>query len=398
MDRHKLILALPAGAQERLFATLWRTGRIWKVPQYEVLKRFYVMCGADERAVRDIARRARSPEAWAELWQAQAEGTRARAERELAGGHAVTGRESLRVASMAYAMVLWQTNELEQRSRVYPDLLETFAEYGRLAEPPVEPIDIPFQPAPLAAHLRCPDGGPSDGRLPAVVLVQGLDTIKESVDVVEASLLERGLAVLTVEQPGSGETRIRGVALTGRDALEAAAHAVADAISHRPELDRERVGVLGVSFGGFVAPFFAAVEPRFRALGVFGAMWQFPSPEGMARNPFYGRVMRVMTGIDDEQQLVRVFRELDLAPVAHRITVPTAILQGEADTLFVEGARRLHDAVAGPKALRMVPEGDHGLTWHQDELPFLWDWMADHLKADSMPQETPRGVAAQGSA
>lgn len=36
MDRHKLILALPAGAQERLFATLWRTGRIWQVPQYAV--------------------------------------------------------------------------------------------------------------------------------------------------------------------------------------------------------------------------------------------------------------------------------------------------------------------------------------------------------------------------
>lgn len=331
--------------------------------------------------MRDIAKRARSPEAWSAIWQSEAERTRARADRELAAGHTVTARERLRVASMAYAMVLWQANDLEQRSRVYPDLLETFAEYGRHTEPPVEEIEIPFERAPLAAHLRFPHGAPSDGRLPVVVLVQGLDTIKESVDVVEGSLLERGLAVLTVEQPGSGESRIRGVTMTGRDSLEAAAHAVVDAIGQRPELDSERVGVLGVSFGGFVAPFFAAVEPRFRALGVFGAMWQFPSPQGMARNPFYGGVMRLMTGIDDEKRLVDVLSELDLAPVASRIAAPTAILQGTADTLFVEGARRLHDAVTGPKELRMVPDGDHGLTWHQDELPFLWDWMADHLGA-----------------
>lgn len=381
MDRHKLILALPAGAQARLFATLWRTGRIWRVPQYAVLKRFFVMCGADERAMRDIAKRARSPEQWADLWRAEAERTRARAQRELEAGHLVTARESLRIAAMAYAMVLWQTNNFDRRLQVYPDMLETFDQFGQLAEPKVEGIDIPLEPAPLAAHLRLPHGAAPEVRLPVVVLVQGLDTIKESVDVVEQSLLDRGLAVLTVEQPGSGESRIRGVVLTGRDSLEAAAHAVVDAIGHRRELDAERIGVLGVSFGGFVAPFFAAVEPRFHALGVFGAMWRFPSPEGMARNPFYGSVTRVMTGIEDEQQLVGVLGELDLAPVANRIAVPTAILQGEADTLFVEGARRLHDAVAGPKALRMVPDGDHGLTWHQDELPFLWDWMADHLGA-----------------
>jgi hypothetical protein len=112
----------------------------------------------------------------------------------------------------------------------------------------------------------------------------------------------------------------------------------------------------------------------------------------MARNPLYGPVLRLMTGIDDEQDLITLLKQMTLAPVAHQIGAPSALLHGKDDHLLAEGARQLHAAIPAEKMLRMVPGADHGLTWHRDaELPLLWDWFADHLGT------APRLPVEQGS-
>jgi hypothetical protein len=61
--------------------------------------------------------------------------------------------------------------------------------------------------------LRLPRVPASGERLPVVVLVQGLDTIKEMDAFAEQSLLDRGLATLTLDEPGIEEARMRGIRL-----------------------------------------------------------------------------------------------------------------------------------------------------------------------------------------
>ena len=379
MNTHKIILSLPAKVQEEVFTLALQTGRLWKIPQFACLKRWYITCGASERSMTWIVKHAHSWHVWVEFWLEEARRTRLRAERELVAGHVITARERFHEAAMAFAMALWQTSDFGRREELYPNLLEVFEQFARLNSPALVRLDIPFQPAPMPAHLRLPRHVEHGERLPVVVLIQGMDTIKETMAFTENALLARGLATLTVDQPGTGEARMRGVCLTGCDCLEAAAHAIIDFASHRPELDPDRIGVYGVSFGGFVAPYFAAVERRFKSLAVFGAMWEFPFPRGMAANPFYGPVMGLMTGIEDRDGIAAVFEQLKLRSIAHQITAATAVLQGTDDLLFVDGARRLHEAIAGEKELRMIEGGDHALTWHPEEPPFLADWLADHL-------------------
>jgi dienelactone hydrolase len=390
MDTNMLILRLPSVLQEQVLTVSLRTGRMWHIPQLAVLKRWFRLSGTDEGALEWVVTHAHSWQRWVQFWLEEAERTRVDAQRALDVSHCVTARGRFHQSALAFALALWQTTGLEDRKHLYPHLLESFAAYGALTTPPIEKLDIAFEPAPLPAYLRLPRVPASGERLPVVVLVQGLDTIKEMDDFAEQSLLERGLATLTLDEPGIGEARMRGIRLNNITILEAAAHAVCEAIKERPELDANRIGICGWSFGGFVAPYFAAVEPRYSVLGTLGVMWEFPFPEGMARNPLYGPVLRLMTGIDDEQDLVTLLKQVTLAPVAHLIGAPSVFLHGGDDQLLAEGARHLHAAISAEKILRMVPGADHGLTWHRDtELPLLWDWFVDHLGTEACPTTSP---------
>jgi dienelactone hydrolase len=391
MDTNTLILRLPTTLQEQVLMVGLRTGQAWHIPQLAVLKRWFRLSGADEGAMERIVKHTQNWQMWVQCWLEEAQCTRMDAQRAFEAKHFITARTRFHQSALAFALALWQTTDLEDRKRLYPQLLESFAAYGALATPPIEHLEIAFDPAPLPATLRLPRVPVPGERFPVVVLVQGLDTIKEMDDFAEQPLLDRELATLTLDEPGIGEARVRGIRLQTMTHLDAAAHAVCQAIKERPELDANRIGIFGWSFGGFVAPYFAAVEPQYRVLGTLGVMWEFPFPKGMARNPLYGPVLRLMTGIDDEQDLVTLLKEMTLAPVAHLIRAPSALLHGGEDHLLVEGARHLHSAISiDEKILRLIPGADHGLTWHRDaELPFLWDWFADHLDSQASSMTAP---------
>ena len=103
-----------------------------------------------------------------------------------------------------------------------------------------------------------------------MLLIAGLDSTKEffaprtSSSPADGDLLPDG--------PGQGET---ARALHIRPDFEAPVAAVLDVLCGRPDLDGARVGMLGVSLGGYYAARAAAFEPRVRALVVSGGCYDF---------------------------------------------------------------------------------------------------------------------------
>ena len=76
------------------------------------------------------------------------------------------------------------------------------------------------------------------------------------------------MATLSLDGPGQGET---GFHTDIRPDYEIAVAAILDAVAGRPELDRERIGAVGVSLGGHYVVRAAAFEPRIKALaGISG--------------------------------------------------------------------------------------------------------------------------------
>ncbi len=109
----------------------------------------------------------------------------------------------------------------------------------------------------LAAELMLPR---RDGHFPAAVIIQGSgasDRRNAWARAVSELLVHRGVAVLLTDKRGSGESggdwRTASFDDLALDALSGVAY-----LRGRPEIDRERVGLVGLSQGGWIAPLVAA--------------------------------------------------------------------------------------------------------------------------------------------
>ncbi|HEY2135820.1 MAG TPA: alpha/beta fold hydrolase [Xanthobacteraceae bacterium] len=243
-------------------------------------------------------------------------------------------------------------------------------------DPPGERVAIPFEGKTIYGILRKPAGVV---RPPVIAMVCGLDSCKEETDAYETPFLARGIATLAFDGPGQGEAEydfpIRGN-------YETAVAAVIDFIETRRDLDASRIGLWGVSLGGYYAPRAAAFEPRIKACIAlsgpydFAAVWD--SLPQLTREAF-----RVRSHCATPAEARRNAATLSLAGVAGRITCPMFIVTGKLDRVVPwRDAERLAREVRGPCELLVIDDGSHvsnnrGYRWR----PQSADWMAERLAA-----------------
>ncbi|MFE9856537.1 alpha/beta hydrolase family protein [Streptomyces sp. NPDC005780] len=193
-----------------------------------------------------------------------------------------------------------------------------------------------------------------------VVVVPGLDSAKEEfLDLVDA-LLARGLAVFAMDGPGQG---VLAATTTFVPDYERVVGRVIDA------LGVARIGLVGLSLGGYFAARAAALEPRVAAVatvsGPFRLDWdELPTllQEIMARRA---------GGTDAAHAFAR---QVDLAALAPRIPAPLLVVDGEQDVIpgVTNGEALARLAPRG--SYLSVPHGDHLLgNARPDWLPHLSD-------------------------
>ncbi len=108
---------------------------------------------------------------------------------------------------------------------------------------------------------------------PTVLMFNGFDgTQEEMLHMCGFAALQRGFNVLTFEGPGQPSV-VRGQGLGFRHDWEAVVTPVVEYCRRVPEIDASALGLLGVSFGGYLAPRAAAFEPRIRAVVVIDGMY-----------------------------------------------------------------------------------------------------------------------------
>src|SRR5262249_30727594 len=126
-------------------------------------------------------------------------------------------------------------------------------------DPPGERLEIPFEATTLAGILRRPAG---PGPHPAVILIPGLDSAKEEFRPTEELFLDRGIATMSVDGPGQGEADYD---LPIRADWEVPGGASTDFASKLPGIAPSRIGIWGVSLGGYSAARVASGDERVRA-------------------------------------------------------------------------------------------------------------------------------------
>jgi len=313
-------------------------------------------------------------EEWLGAWRANGHlhaGLAREAERQ--GRTLTAGRAWVRATlSYHYAKFVWMV-DLERHREAADLAVAALRHAHRLLDPSAERLEIPFEGTEMVATLRRP---PAPRPAPLVLLLPGLDSTKEEFFNWENVFLERGMATLSLDGPGQGET---GYHSHIRPDYEVAVSAALDHLQGRDDLLGDRVGAVGVSLGGYYAPRAAAFEPRIRAAVAIGGPYDFgecwAGLPGLTREAFVHH-----SGAHDEAEAERLAGRLDLGPVLPRLAQPLLVVFGRLDRLIPwrQAERVAAEAPAGE--LVMYEDGNHvcnNLPYRYQ--PLAADWMRERL-------------------
>ena len=209
-------------------------------------------------------------EDWCAAWSAVA------AEHEELGRAALAaGREMSAGAHLAQAAVYYHfakflfTDDLAQMRTAHRAAVRCLDDALPYLDPPGRRIEIPFEGSQLAGVLRQP---PGEGPHPVIIMLSGLDSAKEELRSTEELFLARGIATFSVDGPGQGEAEYD---LAIRGDWEVPGAAIIDWLVTEPGLDPDRIGVWGVSLGGYYAPRVASGDDRVRACVALAGPYNF---------------------------------------------------------------------------------------------------------------------------
>jgi len=321
-------------------------------------------CGPEANA--DFAVIRERVKKYADISPAFETAARRREAKAIAAGEAdelVTARQNYFIAAIQYAASQWPHDEnndknltLNERKR------ECYTRYAELADHKVEAAWVPFNGRALPGWFHLPPGYRS-GRIPAVVSIPGMDSFKEAnVALYGDRWLSRGIAVLAIDGPGQYESAVLGIHVSMENWIEAA-RAIMQWLRSRPEVDPERIGIAGQSFGSFFATISCASEPRYKACAVAATCLEpgFHTIFEEASPTFKQRFM-YMSGYTDEDEFDQFVRTLTWEGHAEKIRAPYLCIAGEMDELSPpEHTERFMKTLSCPKRLVVYQDCRHSV-------------------------------------
>jgi dienelactone hydrolase len=332
--------------------------------------------------------------AFRETWAKMADKLCALAQEDEGKGRLISAGDKYgRAATYYLTCERLQAHGAPGRLELYRKMLDVFARGTRLAGETCERVEIPYEDTHLSAlYVRAES---VTGRAPLLVQVNGLDSAKEMKYRVglPAWLAKRGVASLVVDQPGTGEAlRLHGLAAVYNSEIWASK--IVDWLETRDDVDAQRIGLEGVSLGGYFCPRAVAFEPRFACGVVWGANhdWRDVQKRRLAREgdfpvPHYWEHVRWVWGAKDMDEFMAIAEKVHLDGVLDRIRVPFLVTHGEADSQIpVAWAHRTYEKlVNAPKRELKIFTDREGGKQHSsfdnsaNAGAYIADWVAETL-------------------
>lgn len=313
---------------------------------------------------------------WCRAWSERAKLHEATGRAALADKQLVSAGEHLMRAAVTYHFAKYLfVQDMEQMRAAHGKAVECLTLALPHLDPPGERVLIPYEGKHLAGVLRKPRNVENP---PIVLMTMGLDSTKEELNTFEETFLDRGMAILAFDGPGQGEAEYD---FPIRPDYENVVGPVIDWLkANRPDVDSDRIGIWGISLGGYYAPRTVAFEKRIKACIAncgpynWGALWD-KLPE-LTRAAYIARSHSKTA----EEAHKKAFG-LSLEGVAEKIECPIFIIGAGLDRLCPpEDARRLASEVKGPVELVIIEDGNHvAHNRPYSYRPQSADWMARHL-------------------
>ncbi len=314
-------------------------------------------------------------EDWCRAWSARAAVHEALGREALDRGYGLSAGEHLSRAAVYYHFAKFVfVHDRAQMRAAHMKAVECRGLALPHLRPPGERVQIPYQGGQLAGILRRPD---AVVRPPVLIMIPGLDSAKEELEAYELPFIARGMATLAVDGPGQGEAEYQ---FPIRGDYEVPVKAVIDWVCSREDVDGARIGLWGVSLGGYYACRAVAFEKRVRACIALAGPYDWARiwdglPE-LTREAF-----RVRSHLLTPEEAKQHAHTLSLNDVAKNIECPLFLLAGKLDRLVPwQDARQMAAEAGGPVELLVVEDGNHIAA----NRPYRYrsqsaDWMAAQL-------------------
>src|SRR4029077_4476531 len=141
-------------------------------------------------------------------------------------------------------------------------------------------------------------------------------------------------------------------------------------LQSRDDVDRDRIGIIGSSLGGYYVARAAAFEPRLRAVVAWGgnydyhAVWYRRITVGGAIAAPMFQLMYI-TGTDTMEAAMKHIERFQLGPIADRITCPFLVVHGQGDQQgTVADAKKMFEVIASKDKTLKIFTGEDGGAAH----------------------------------
>ncbi len=265
-----------------------------------------------------------------------------------------------------YSFGRWPIPASPGKQHSYEKAIEAFLAHARFYDPPLEVVKIPFEGKEIIGYLRLPKN--ANGPVPLVLAVNGLDSRKEDLTESFSAILPFGVGYLAVDGPGTGQNPIKVSENADRMLSR-----VLDYIAARPEIDKNRVAMHGVSWGAYWATKMAIVE-RAR---LKGASAQSPPTDTFFQKDFLMNslignreylfdqvpaLMAIFDNVTTIDQMAEVLPKMSLVKqgLLGKPMAPMLILAGVNDTQVpISDIYLLLNKGDVPKTAWINPQGGH---------------------------------------
>jgi len=265
-----------------------------------------------------------------------------------------------------YSFGRWPVPASPGKQRSYAKAIEAFLAHAQFWDPPLEVVHIPFENSEITGYLRLPKN--AKGPVPLVIAVNGLDSRKEDLAESFSAILPYGVGFLAVDGPGTGQAPIK-VSETANRMLSR----VIDYVQTRPEVDKNRIAIHGVSWGAYWATKLAILE-RDR---LKGASAQSPPIDGFFQKDFLMNslignreylfdqvpaLMSVLEGVHNVDEMAEFLPKMSLVKqgLLGKPMAPMLVIAGVLDTQVpIADIYLLLSQGDTPKTAWINPQGGH---------------------------------------
>jgi len=304
-------------------------------------------------------------------------------------GDAQEAKENYLRAYQYYRLARYPTINLDVKKEAYRKSQEMLLKASQYFDVPIERVEIPFKGRDgegdkIIAYLRIPNTGIAS--FPLLFTWGGIDGFKEEGLVsenVNDSALQHGLATLTIDGPGVGDSPIKA-----SEDSERLFGAVLDWVDKQEGLDSNRVGVWGFSFGGYWAVKVAHIyKERIVCAVVQGGPIHYAfeldwiKKQGRGEYPFeFFETVSYAFGLSGYDEWVEYAPKLSLLKqgIIDKPSAPLLLVNGIHDSVIPIKDCHLLFEHGNPKCGRFYDAGHMGFT--RDTFQTIMNWIYGELK------------------